>query len=129
MDLFLQGQPLYFRKRDFTFIVKEIPEPLHIIFKSCVSQIKSLNIKTWIYFGDEKMGTGKWIGLAFLGGGLLILVVYGAYNLLREVSNIDPVTFTAVLAILFGIAVLIVSTAMDRKSEEEKKIRKEDLRP
>ncbi len=75
------------------------------------------------------MGTAKLIGLSFLGGGILILVAYGLYNILKEISSIDPIIFIALLGILFGIAVLIVSTATDRKSEEEKKIKKEDLKP
>lgn len=77
----------------------------------------------------ENMGTAKLIGLSFLGGGILILVAYGLYNILKEISSIDPIIFIALLGILFGIAVLIVSTATDRKSEEEKKIKKEDLKP
>ncbi|HEC88019.1 MAG TPA: hypothetical protein ENI52_01740 [Thermoplasmata archaeon] len=75
------------------------------------------------------MKTGKYVGLAFLGGGFLILIVYGIYNLIKKISGIDPVIFIALIVIIFGIVLLLVSTAMERKSEELEKIRKEDLRP
>jgi len=75
------------------------------------------------------MDTAKLIGLSFLGGGILILVAYGLYNLFENMGRVDPVILIAVLVLLFGIAVLIVATAMDRKSGEEKKIKKEDLEP
>ncbi len=73
--------------------------------------------------------TGKYIGLAFLGGGFLLLIGYGLYNIFKELTNVDPVVLTAILAIVIGIVILLISTAMDRKSEELKEIKREDLRP
>lgn len=67
------------------------------------------------------MDTAKTVGLAFLGGGVFLLIAYGIYKALENITSIDPVVLIAVLAILFGIVVLIVATAMDRKSGEEKK--------
>ncbi|HHH78035.1 MAG TPA: hypothetical protein ENL18_02340 [Thermoplasmatales archaeon] len=77
----------------------------------------------------ENMDAAKISGLALLGGGILILVAYGLYNVLKSMGKVDPVIFVAAIIILFGIVILTVSTAMDRKSGEEKKIKKEDMEP
>ena len=67
----------------------------------------------------EKM-IGKYVGLAMFGGGILLLVGYGIYNLIKEISNINAIVLTAILAIIGGIVILLISTAMDRKSKELK---------
>lgn len=77
----------------------------------------------------ENMDAAKIVGLAFLGSGILILVAYGLYNILKSMGRVDPVIFIASLIILFGIVILIAATAMDRRSGEEKKIKKEDMEP
>jgi len=77
----------------------------------------------------ENMDTAKLVGLAFLGGGIFLLIAYGIYKALENVTSIDPVILISSLAILFGIVVLLIATAMDKKSGEEKKIKKEDLEP
>lgn len=77
----------------------------------------------------ENMDNAKLVGLAFLGGGIFLLVAYGLYNIFKAITNIDPIILISLLGILFGAAVLIVATAMDRSSGEEKKIKKEDLEP
>lgn len=75
------------------------------------------------------MKLGEYAGLALLGGGFLLLILYGIYNLVKEISSVQLVIFISVVAIILGIILLLASTAMERKSEEMEKIKKEDLRP
>jgi hypothetical protein len=69
----------------------------------------------------------EWIGLAFLGGGSLLIIVYSMLNV--EWDNIDPVVLTSVVAVFLGIIILLISTVTARRSKEMENISKEDLRP
>ncbi len=77
------------------------------------------------------MRIGRMIGLYMLGGGIVILLVYGLYEMLKTMlsTTVDPIIFVAVVAIILGAIVLIVSVIMERKNEELKTIKKEDLKP
>lgn len=69
------------------------------------------------------------VGLACLGGGLLILLLYGLYDLLKELASVDPVVFIGGAAIAAGVIILLISTAAERTSDDVKNIKKEDLKP
>ena len=73
----------------------------------------------------------QWIGLTCLGGGLLVWLLYGLYNLLKELAAIDvhPIVFIGGVAVAAGIIILLVSTAAERKSNDVENIREEDLKP
>ncbi|HEC81822.1 MAG TPA: hypothetical protein ENI42_05315 [Thermoplasmatales archaeon] len=77
------------------------------------------------------MGIGKMMGLYLLGGGIVILLIYGLYEMLKVMlsTSINPIIFIAVVAILLGAIVLLISTAAERKKEDLKEIKKEDLKP
>jgi len=77
------------------------------------------------------MGIGRMIGLYMLGGGIVILLVYGLYEMLKTMlsTTVDPIIFVAVVAMILGAIVLIISVIMERKNEELKTIKKEDLKP
>jgi membrane protein DedA with SNARE-associated domain len=73
------------------------------------------------------MKSTEWIGLAFLGGGVLLMIVHGLSNV--KVSDIDPVVLTAVVAVFLGTIILFISTVTERRGKEVENITKEDLRP
>ena len=77
------------------------------------------------------MGIGRMIGLYLLGGGIAILLIYGLYEMLKAMisTTINPIIFIAIVAIILGAVVLLVSTAAERKKEDLKDIKKEDLKP
>ena len=85
----------------------------------------------WPIFGFYLMQRIQWIGLASLGGGLLIWLLYGLYNLLKELETIEvnPIVLIGGVAVAAGIIILLVSTAAERKSNDLEKINKEDLKP
>lgn len=74
-----------------------------------------------------KMKSAEKIGLAFLSGGILLLIIYGLYN--ADLSEIDPVVLAGILGMFLGIIILIISTITARRGKEMENITKEDLRP
>lgn len=77
------------------------------------------------------MGIRKIIGLYLLGGGIIILLIYGLYEILKAMISIPipPIIFIAAVAIILGASLLIVSTALERRKEELKEVKREDLKP
>ncbi|RLF24165.1 MAG: hypothetical protein DRN01_07060 [Thermoplasmata archaeon] len=77
------------------------------------------------------MSIGRMMGLYLLGGGIIILAIYGLYEMLRVMLStpINPIIFIAIVAIILGAIVLLISTAAERKKEDLKEIKKEDLKP
>ncbi|HHH79554.1 MAG TPA: hypothetical protein ENL13_01470 [Thermoplasmatales archaeon] len=77
------------------------------------------------------MSIGRMMGLYLLGGGIIILAIYGLYEMLRIMLStpINPIIFIAIVAIILGAIVLLISTAAERKKEDLKEIKKEDLKP
>ena len=77
------------------------------------------------------MSIGRMMGLYLLGGGIIILAIYGLYEMLRIMLStpINPIIFIATVAIILGAIVLLISTAAERKKEDLKEIKKEDLKP
>ena len=73
------------------------------------------------------MKLGELVGLAFFGGGTLLLIVYGVYNM--DLSDIDPLVLTGTVAIFLGIIILFISILTERRSKDMEGITKEDLRP
>ncbi|RLF45806.1 MAG: hypothetical protein DRN29_06060 [Thermoplasmata archaeon] len=69
----------------------------------------------------------KLAGLILMGFGFFALVMYGVYNLLIEISSIDPVIFASIAAIIAGILILLASVIAERLKEKEK-IDEEDLK-
>ncbi|MCD6468418.1 MAG: hypothetical protein J7L32_03800 [Thermoplasmata archaeon] len=77
------------------------------------------------------MSIGRMMGLYLLGGGIIMLAIYGLYEMLRIMLStpINPIIFIAIVAIILGAIVLLISTAAERKKEDLKEIKKEDLKP
>jgi hypothetical protein len=69
------------------------------------------------------------VGLACLGGGLLVLLLYGLYGLLKDLGHVDPVVFIGGAGIAAGIIILLVSTAAERTSLDRENIKEEDMKP
>ncbi|MCD6481257.1 MAG: hypothetical protein J7L31_03175 [Thermoplasmata archaeon] len=69
----------------------------------------------------------KWAGLILMGSGFFALVMYGVYNILKEMSSVDPVIFASAAAIFAGILILLISVIVERLREKEK-IDEENLR-
>ena len=66
------------------------------------------------------MSIGRMMGLYLLGGGIIILAIYGLYEMLRIMLStpINPIIFIAIVAIILGAIVLLISTAAERKKED-----------
>ncbi len=75
------------------------------------------------------MQIGRILGLYLLGGGIIILLIYGLYEILKTITFIDPIVFISVTAIVLGSIILITSLIVERKGEDVNKIDKEDLKP
>ncbi len=80
------------------------------------------------------MSKGKLFGLYLFLGGLLILIVYGLYQFIQEVSfgGVDALVAIGLGAILLGIIVRIVAILFEQSSDMEKRkqeINKEDFEP
>jgi uncharacterized membrane protein len=69
----------------------------------------------------------KWAGLILMGSGFFALVMYGVYNILKEMGSVDPVIFASAAAIFAGILILLISVIVERLREKEK-IDEENLR-
>jgi len=78
------------------------------------------------------MSTGKTIGLFLFFGGILLLLVYGLYQIVQEISGIDPFIAVGAGAILIGVIVLIISILFEQSDDMKKRkqeIKKEDFEP
>jgi RsiW-degrading membrane proteinase PrsW (M82 family) len=76
------------------------------------------------------MKMGGIIGLSLLVGGIIVLILYGLYWMFRAMLlGIDPILFIAIVAIFLGAVILLISTALERRKEDLKEIKKEDLKP
>ena len=78
------------------------------------------------------MKIGKWVGLSLLGGGILLLLFYGLYHLMINISGIDSIIAIGIIAIVLGSIILIIAVIAEQvldMKEEKKKIKKEDLEP
>jgi len=73
------------------------------------------------------MNAIKWAGLILMGSGFFALVMYGVYNILKEMGSVDPVIFASAAAIFAGILILLISVIVERLREKEK-IDEENLR-
>ena len=62
----------------------------------------------------------KWAGLILMGSGFFALVMYGVYNILKEMGSVDPVIFASAAAIFAGILILLISVIVERLREKEK---------
>jgi hypothetical protein len=68
------------------------------------------------------------IGLACIGAGILGFILYGVYNLLEEISSIEPIFLLLLSLILCGIIILFIAVLLERLKEKDF-IDKEDLKP
>jgi len=78
------------------------------------------------------MGNGKTIGLFFFFGGILLLLVYGLYQIVQEINGVDPFIAVGAGAIIIGIIVLIISVLFEQSDDMKKRkqeIKKEDFEP
>jgi len=80
------------------------------------------------------MSIGKQFGLYLFFGGILLIIIYGLYHFIQEVSigGVDAIIAIGVGAILMGIIVLVVSIIFEQSSDMEKRkeeIKKEDFEP
>lgn len=78
------------------------------------------------------MSKGKLFGLYLLAGGILLLLVYGLYQTVQEISRIDAIVAIGVGAITIGIIALIISIILEQSSDMKKRkeeIKKEDFEP
>ena len=78
------------------------------------------------------MSKGKLFGLYLLAGGILLLLVYGLYQTVQEISGIDAIIAIGVGAIIVGIIALIISIILEQSSDMKKRkeeIKKEDFEP
>ena len=78
------------------------------------------------------MSKGKLIGLFLFAGGILLLLIYGLYQIVQEISGIDAIVAIGSGAIVIGIIVLIISIIFEQSSDmkqRKKEIKKEDLEP
>ena len=62
----------------------------------------------------------KLAGLILMGFGFFALVMYGVYNILKEMGSVDPVIFASAAAIFAGILILLISVIVERLREKEK---------
>ena len=78
------------------------------------------------------MGNGKTIGFYLLIGGIILLLIYGLYQFVKEISGINTVVLIGTVTIIIGAIILIVSLILEQKKDMEKRrqeIKKEDLEP
>ena len=78
------------------------------------------------------MNKGKLIGLYLFAGGIIILLIYGLYQFVQEISGIDAIVVIGVGAILLGVFVLIISIIFEQSDDMRKRkeeINKEDFKP
>ena len=78
------------------------------------------------------MNKGKLIGLYLFAGGIILLLVYGLYQFVQEISGIDAIVVIGVGAILLGVLVLIISIIFEQSDDMRKRkeeINKEDFKP
>ena len=71
---------------------------------------------------------GRDIGLYLVGIGILMLIVYGIYRLIPSISSADPFVVSAVIVILTGLILLLVSLIREKR-EDRIEIKKEDMEP
>jgi len=71
----------------------------------------------------------KTAGLCLLVGGILLILLYGIYEMVKELAEVNLVVLISILAILAGFLLLLISVVMDRKSKELDRISKEDMEP
>ena len=78
------------------------------------------------------MGNGKTIGFYLLIVGIILLLIYGLYQFVKEISGINTVVLIGTVTIIIGAIILIVSLILEQKKDMEKRrqeIKKEDLEP
>ena len=78
------------------------------------------------------MAKGKLIGLYLFVGGIILLIIYGLYQFVQEISGIDAIVAIGVGAILLGVIVLIISIIFEQSDDMKKRkeeINKEDFKP
>ena len=78
------------------------------------------------------MAKGKLIGLYLFAGGILLLIIYGLYQFVQEISGIDAIVLIGIGAILLGVIVLVISIILEQSSdmkERKEEISKEDFKP
>ena len=72
------------------------------------------------------MSKGKLLGLYLFFGGILLIIIYGLYHFIQEVSigGVDAIIAIGVGAILVGIIVLVISIIFKQSSDMEKEKKK-----
>ena len=63
------------------------------------------------------MAKGKLIGLYLFAGGILLLIIYGLYQFVQEISGIDAIVLIGIGAILLGVIVLVISIILEQSSD------------
>jgi hypothetical protein len=91
---------------------------------------KNINLKTFVvlHIKGPIMNTVKIIGLTLIIGGCFGFLVYGLYQLLKEIDSINPILLLLILLILIGIVILLLSVIVDRINEKNY-IDEQDLKP
>jgi len=78
------------------------------------------------------MNNGKTFGLYLFVGGIILLILYGLYQIVQEISGIDIIVALGLGAIALGAIVLIMSIIFEQSNDMKKRkeeIKKEDLEP
>lgn len=78
------------------------------------------------------MNKGKTIGLYLFIGGIILLLIYGLYQFVKEIGGMNIIIAIGGGAIILGIIILLISLIFEQTSDmkkTKKEIKKEDFEP
>ena len=78
------------------------------------------------------MDKGKTIGLYLFVGGIVLLLIYGLYQFVKEIGGMNVIIAIGVGAMILGIIILLISLIFEQTSDMKKRkeeIKKEDFEP
>ena len=78
------------------------------------------------------MDKGKTIGLYLFVGGIVLLLIYGLCQFVKEIGGMNVIIAIGVGAMILGIIILLISLIFEQTSDMKKRkeeIKKEDFEP